>query len=185
MAEDLRTWDAWNKIHQPFELGWWKRALRNGHDGLPGKHQEMAEFIKPHGVIIDIGSGPRPVFTPCIVIEPLAFEYQKIAPKEWWEGVAIFNRPAEQRIEGLRADTIICWNCINHSIGWREILDNMRSYANDGATLALATEFNQPFVGHPGFSREDFMKEIDQRFKVVDQREPFDRMHLALLMEVR
>jgi hypothetical protein len=189
---DLTTWDAWHTIHQPFELNWWREALDSGHscddewfarDWAPRK-----DFIKPTGIIIDIGCGPRPPFAPCIVIEPLAHLYQKLdtVKPEWWASVIVVAQPAEIKVFHLlgKASTVICWNCIDHAIGWRDILDNMLDYGAPNARFALATDFHAPYVGHPGFGREDFMKEVDKRFEIIDQREPFGR-DLALLMRRR
>jgi hypothetical protein len=188
MAEpDLQTWDAWRTQHQVFELEWWKEALANGHTGEPTEPpfwSDVEAFIQPQGAIIDIGAGPRPPFRPCVVIDPLALEYYKITPWEWWKGVAVHPTPAERRIDGLKADTIICWNCLDHTIGWRIILDNMLAYGNPNARFAVATDFQAPFLGHPGFPRDEFEAEIDKRFVIRDKREPFGR-ELALVMTAR
>jgi hypothetical protein len=185
--QDLRTWPNWHAIHQPFELNWWREHLRDhplafDDEGFAAFWNEVAAFIKPHGAIIDIGCGPRPPF-PGTVIEPLALQYQKLerVKPEWWADIKAYAQPAEELVPDLRGDTIICWNCIDHAIGWREILDNMLAYGNPGARFAIATDFHAPFVGHPGFPREEFMAEIGKRFTIIDSREPFGR-HLALLM---
>jgi hypothetical protein len=185
---DIRTWDAWHRDHQPFELGWWKEHLDNYRDdaAFVESWREVKEFIKPRGFILDIGCGPRPPFASCTVIEPLAHEYRKITPPEWWHGVVVYAHPAEYQVEWLRnwADTVICWNCIDHTIGWREILDNMVVYGDARTRYALATDFWPPFLGHPGFEREEFMTEVKKRFEIIDRREPLGRQ-LALLMKIR
>lgn len=178
---DLRTWDAWRTIHQPFELDWWTEQLANGHNADHG--DEVRAFIEPQGVVIDIGSGPRPTFAPCVVIDPLAESYRKLRP-EWWNNVTVYAQPAEQRIDGLKGDTIVCWNALDHLIGWRDVLDNMMAYGREGARFAVATDFFDPFLGHPGFDRQEFDREIDRRFVVLKRREPFDRQ-LALLMTAK
>jgi hypothetical protein len=189
---DLRTWDAWHTQHQPYELEWWRRHLANGHSRDDAEFKriwdEVREFIQPHGFVIDIGCGPRPPFAPCVVIEPLANEYLDLdsVKAEWWENVFVFSQPAEIKLFRLmgEADTVICWNCIDHAIGWRNILDNMRAYARPDATIAVATDFFEPFLGHPGFPRDEFMAEIEQHFEIVEKREPFGRQ-LALRMKVK
>ena len=186
---DLRTWEAWRETHQPFELQWWKDNLDNYRDDAAFEEmwREVRDFIQPKGLILDIGCGPRPPFKPCIVIEPLADEYQKITPSEWWKGVTVYAQPAELLIEQLlklRFDTVICWNCIDHTIGWREILDSMVEYGDAGTRYGLATDFWEPFIGHPGFEREEFMAEVEKRFEIIDRREPLGRQ-LALLMKIR
>lgn len=187
MVEVLQTWQAWNEIHQPFELKWWTAALLRGHCSDPGWKavwQPVVEFVQPSGAIIDIGCGPRPPFAPCTVIEPLADDYRKLVPAHWWRGVVVYAQPAETYLEGLRADTVICWNCIDHAIGWRDILDNMLRYGNENARFAIATDFHKPFVGHPGFGKLEFMEEIQKRFVIVNRREPLQRA-MALLMKAR
>jgi hypothetical protein len=77
---------------------------------------------------------------------------------------------------------VICWNAINHAIGWREILRNMRVYGAQDARHAIATDFFPAFVGHPGFDRGSFMQEIKQHFTIVDSRAGLG-CELALLME--
>ena len=186
---DFRTWDAWHNVHQPYELNWWKEKLLNGHSKDPEFNREwdlVRRFIKPKGFVVDIGCGPRPPFAPCAVIDPLALEYQKITPSEWWDGVEVYVHPAEYPVTMLSvaADTVVCWNCLDHTIGWKYILDNMRAYGRPGACFAIATDFHEPFVGHPGFEREEFESEIEKRFTMVDKREPFGR-HLALLMKAK
>lgn len=186
---DLRTWDAWHNVHQPFELQWWKENLAKGHSKDSDFDQAwvpVRQFIKPKGFIVDIGCGPRPPFAPCAIIDPLTLEYQKITPKKWWDGVEAYVHPAEYPVLALSvaADTVICWNCLDHTIGWKRILDNMKSYGRPGARFAIATDFWEPFEGHPGFERAEFESEIEKRFKVIDKREPFGRQ-LALLMKAK
>jgi hypothetical protein len=189
MGEDLRTWDAWRDIHQPFELDWWRTALAEGHSSdqwFLDHWAPVKAFIEPKGKILDIGCGPRPPFAPCTVIEPLALDYYKITPWQWWRGVTVIPFRAEVLIEDLRgaADTVICWNCLDHTIGWPLILDNMLAYGTEDARFAVATDFSEPFVGHPGYPREAFEREIDARFKIEKKREDF-RHALALLMKRR
>lgn len=189
MQTDLRTWSAWHNIHQKFEINWWRDALGKGHCN-DETHAEQWDpvyaFIKPQGYVLDIGAGPRPPFPPCTVIDPLANEYQKLVPVEWWTDVQVYAQPAEQFIGGLHGcfETIICWNCLDHTIGWREILCNMREYGTEDASYAIATDFHPPFEGHPGYPREKFMTEVYKYFKVTVSREPFGRQ-LALLMKAR
>jgi hypothetical protein len=186
-AERLRTWNAWRELHQPFELDWWREHIPEGHLDDPGfttAWDEVRGFIEPAGRVIDIGCGPRPPFAPCVVIEPLADEYRKIVSPEWWRDVEVHAQPAEKLVPGLRGDTIICWNCIDHAVGWRSILESMRLYGNPGAKFAIATDFHAPFLGHPGFERDVFEAEIAKLFVVDRQREPFGR-HLAMVMRAR
>lgn len=183
----LHTQEAWETIHQPFELAWWKEHVPKGHlrdeQFLPFV-EEIRDWVEPEGLILDIGSGPRPFFPPCWVIEPLADEYRKFTPPEWWENVAVFNMAAENFVLEAKFNTIICWNCIDHTPNWREMLDVMVRVATPDARIALSTDFHPPFVGHPGFPRDVFMHEITERFNVVKTKEPFGRA-LAMMLTVK
>ncbi len=177
---DMRSWEAWTKTHQPFELSWWQDALNRGHCN-DAVHEEMwapvREFIQPRGRVLDIGSGPRPPFVPCTVIDPLVLEYRKITPDAWWVDVAVYAQPAEIFVLPLQGsfDTVVCWNTIDHTIGWRDILKNMIRYGAKDAIYAIATDFHAPFIGHPGFERDAFLSEIHKLFRVAKTREPFGR----------
>ena len=191
---DLRTWDAWRQQHQPFELNWWREALAGGHScddlAFAANWQPVFEFIcdgvkgnDGFGRVLDIGCGPRPPFAPCTVIEPLAADYQRITPESWWQGVEVRALPAEYILTDFIGafDTLICWNCLDHTIGWKDILRNMAMYGAPDACYAVATDFFPPFLGHPGFEREEFMREIRKHFVIEDQREPLGRQ-MALRM---
>lgn len=191
MTDADARWQEWRDLHQVFEWDWWKDALKNrGHSQDPwfSKHWgEVRDWIKPEGQIIDIGCGPRPPFAPCTVIEPLAEKYKSITPQAWWNGVTAYSQPAEQIIDGLKGDTIICWNCIDHCADWRGVLDAMLAYENPGARFAIATDFHKPFLGHPGVGgSETFMPEIDRRFKIIKQNQGQEGWReLSLLMTAR
>lgn len=190
MTADLRTQQAWDTIHQPSELDWWKKNIpTHGNTQEPGFTRywsEVREWIGVHGRVLDIGCGPRPPFMPCDVIEPLANEYRKITPFEWWHGVGIIAQPAEAVPISRNYDTVICWNCIDHCFNWRGVLDTMLAAGLPKAKYAISTDFWTPFTGHPGVEgRETFMAEIEKRFEVVKTREEEPNMNwrqLSLLM---
>jgi hypothetical protein len=190
MTTDLKTWPAWHTIHQPFELNWWKRALAEGHScddkAFLDAWLPVKEWIEPLGHVIDIGCGPRPPFAPCTVIDPLADEYRKITPPEWWHRVVVHSSAAETFIPSLAGsgDTVICWNALDHAVGWKDILLNMRFYCKRDAQVAIALDFWDPFDGHPGCPRGEFDAEIAKHFVEVKRKEPFGR-HLALLLKAR
>jgi len=181
VSDDLRSWDAWRSVHQPFELDWQRNAVASGHYDsvvVVQEWQAIREFIDARGAILDIGCGPKPMFFPSTVIDPLVDEYRKFTPREWWDGILAYAQPAENHIDG-KFDTIVCWNTLDHTIGWREILVNIASYAQPWSRIAIATDFHPPFPGHPGFERWEFQEEIDRMFEVIDRREPLGRQ-LAL-----
>ena len=49
------------------------------------------------------------------------------------------------------------------------------------ADSAIATDFYKPFVGHPGFPREEFMTEIHKRFSYSQRARTVSGRALALL----
>lgn len=100
---------------------------------------------------------------------------------EWWAGRTVFAQPAEKFIPAPQADTIICMNCIDHAVGWREILANMARYARTPeAVVAITTDFHAPFAGHPGFDRGEFMQEIGALFAIIERHETDSRIELRL-----
>jgi hypothetical protein len=191
MHLDPRSWEAWSAVHQPWELEWQRENGRfdSASDinvGFAKHWLPMRTFIDPEGSVLDIGCGPRPPFAPCTVIDPLAAAYMQSTPIEWWRDVVVHSQPAEQRIPELDrwADTVICWNCLDHAVGWQEILDNIIAYAKPRARIAIATDFHNPYDGHPGFGENEFMSEIHQRF-VVDKVRPKWRQDIAMLLRRR
>jgi hypothetical protein len=170
-------------------LAWWREALKGGHSRddaeFATKWNEVRQFIGVHGDVLDIGCGPRPPFAPCTVIDPLANKYREMTPRRWWRDVTVYAQPAEVALVDLQQkfDTVICWNCLDHTIGWKTILASMWWYARhrEGTRVGIATDFYPPFDGHPGFDRAEFTAEVAQQFHVLESREPFGRQ-LALVM---
>jgi hypothetical protein len=188
----VRTWRDWHEVHQPFELRYHTRL------GIPwcsdeaqfwGHWNSVFDFIgQTDGRSLDIGCGPRPPFgRGSVAIDPLADEYRKLAPSEWWEDIEVFAAPAETFVPDLEGgfDVVMCWNCLDHTIGWRDILANMARYGKPEAVFTLATDFREVHRGHPGFERDDFWAELGRHFEVVREAENFASRDLALVLERR
>jgi SAM-dependent methyltransferase len=183
-SPDFRTWKAWHLLHQPFELAWQADNLaeQTADPGFTEKWDAVKAWIEPRGRILDVGCGPRPPFRPCTVIDPLAQAYSEITPAEWWEGVAIHAHAAEHPFIGGEYDTVVCWNCIDHVIGWRKILTNLANYCAPGGRVALATDLWEPFLGHPGFGETEgedvvargnrLIGEVERRFRIEKMATP-------------
>jgi hypothetical protein len=181
---DFRTWKAWHLLHQPFELQWQTDNLaeQTADPGFSEKWDAVKAWIEPSGRILDVGCGPRPPFRPCTVIDPLARAYSEMTPPEWWEGVTIHAHPAEYSVNGDQFDTVVCWNCIDHLIGWRTVLTNLRAYCAKDGKVALATDLWEPFLGHPGFGETEgedafvrygrLIDEVERRFKIEKTDSP-------------
>lgn len=180
MTDADARWQEWRDVHQRFERDWWQKAISAGHSvddaAFNAQWASVREWIKPTGSVLDIGCGPRPPFSPCTVIEPLAEKYQALPEvrRVWWEHVTVLTRPAEyvDRYFVGHFNTVICWNCIDHCADWRGVLDAMLAYGTPGARYALATDLAAPHEGHPGVgSQEEFLAEVFARFKEISRSE--------------
>jgi hypothetical protein len=193
----VRTWQDWNAVHQPYEL---RYHTRKGIEWCSNEERfrgfwtavfQFAGIGSGQRTLLDVGCGPRPPFAryataaSVFAIEPLANEYRKLVPPEWWQGVVAFAQPAETFLPDLagRCDAVMCWNCLDHTIGWRQILSNIAAYGSSDAVYAVATDFKPPAVGHPGFDRDEFFNELTKNFRIVEQREGFQRLDVALVLE--
>lgn len=190
----MKTWADWEHIHQPYELDHWRD--RGGIEWCADEqfHAWWGDVFSFMGGVdlgarnLDVGCGPRPPFGPgSTAIDPLIDEYKKLVPKAWWKDIDSHSCPAEELITDLTGEfnTVMCWNCIDHTIGWQQILLNLKAYGAKDATYAIATDFNRPGPGHPGFDRLDFLAEIDKSFKIVKWLEDFHDRHLAMVLKAR
>ncbi len=179
----------WDKTHQPYEL---KYHQMTGIDWCKNDEQfegfwsEIRRFIKAKGNILDIGCGPRPPFKGTI-IEPLAKKYMEFAPAIWWDGITPYAQPAEEfapELEG-KFDTVICWNCIDHTFNYKSILDNVVRYMKDDAIFALATDLKAPniHVGHPSFPKEEFFAEVEKRFEIIERKDNFQEREVCFILK--
>jgi hypothetical protein len=182
----MRTWKAWKETHQPFELsyhinegiGWCEDEAQ-----FHGFWDAIFDFIGVKGEKLDIGCGPRPPFGEGIAVDPLADSYRKLRP-QWWEGITAYSQPAEEFIPELEGkfQTVLCWNCLDHTIGWKQILLNLKSYGAKDAVYAIATDFKPPHIGHPGFDRAEFFTELEKHFEVTKYAEDFQERDVALVL---
>lgn len=188
----MKTWEDWHATHQPYELDYHKNeGVKWCANGKRFREfwSKIFEFTgTPEGNILDIGCGVRPPMHnlgDLTVIEPLADKYQKFAPKQWWEKIKVYSQPADYFIPELEGkfDFILCWNCLDHTIEWQNILANIAKYAHRDTTIAIATDFKEPSIGHPGFERDRFFAEIVEHFKILKQRNVFQERDVALILE--
>jgi hypothetical protein len=92
--------------------------------------------------------------------------------------------PAEKFQADLKFDTIVCWNTIDHAVGWRDILLNIALYSKPTTRIGISTDFHEPYDGHPGFEKKEFMAEITRLFVIIECKEPFGR-DIALLLKIK
>lgn len=184
----MKTWQDWEETHQPFELQYHiEKGIPWCEDDLKFREfwGDIFDFIGVKRPCIDIGCGPRPPFGAfSTAIDPLADQYRRLRPK-WWEGVRSYSTPAERFHTELsgRFQTVMCWNCLDHTIGWQQILQNLSAYGRQGATFALATDFNPPSVGHPGFDEAEFFTELAKHFEIQKYERNFQERDIALVLK--
>lgn len=191
------TWPQWEKRHQPYELNYhlqtgieWCKDQAKFED-FWWKIFDFATFTgRILGKTLDIGCGPRPPFklwpdVDLTVVDPLAAKYFDASPASWWEGVEIHAQPAERRISSLvgQFDTLLCWNCLDHTVEYDKILENIAAYAKKDALIALSTDFHPPGIGHPGYEREAFMEKLLSLFDVVKERANFQERDMAWVLK--
>jgi hypothetical protein len=101
------------------------------------------------------------------------------------EGNQVFSQPAEEFIDDLQGtfDTILCWNCIDHTVGFDTILQNIFRYAKDDALIVLATDFHPPGIGHPGFTFDEFMYQLNTYFTIVKEEKNFQERDYAWILK--
>lgn len=178
--------NEWKEKHQTFELDYHKTQ------GKEFNHTRHIEYwknitnwigIKDYGRTLDIGCGSRPPFKEyardLTVIEPLADEYKKIGELEWWQGIDVHAKPAEEYLNIGQFDTVICWNCLDHTYDWKKILENIDKYAK--GKIIIAVDFKNPHIGHPGINKEVFKEWVDT--KKIIKAEQFSERDLALILE--
>jgi len=189
--------EYWQKFYQEYEVIYWQRM---GIEWCADEEQfenhwnSIKSWIgELDGEVLDIGCGARPPFD-AICIEPLADEYKKIAPEEWWKGKEVYVQPAEDFIDKFEAkfDYVISWNSLDHAYDWRKVLDNMKRYVKKDGTIIISTdcrfgEEKSYKVEHPqlGLSIEEFVNFIQNDFMIMKmERKNVDR-DLSLILKVK
>lgn len=178
--------NEWMERHQPYELDYHRTI---GMEFNRTRHldywRKIADWIgvKDYGRTLDIGCGSRPPFKEyaqdLTVIEPLAEKYIEIGEKEWWKGIKVYASPAEEYLDIGKFDTVICWNCLDHTSDWRKVLENINRYAK--GKIIIAVDFKKPTLGHPGINKKQFIEWI--KTKKVIKSEPFSERDSALIIE--
>ena len=161
----------WREKHQAFELKFHQGDNYRWHDKLfvPPWEQNFGNFLGlapdqfgPDEKILDIGCGSRSAFAAYFTsgeiwnLDPLAAQYLSIpeVAKHWTPDLRerLIAAPAEQLQPELVGECsfVNCWNCLDHSYNWREIIENIIVYASPGAVIALCTDTKEHGAGHPG-----------------------------------
>ena len=186
----MNRWEDWRNIHQPFELAYHRDYGVNwcSDDARFWEFWDaILDFVRvpEQGTIVDIGCGPRPPLQRYAethdvhVLDPLLSDYLQLTPGAWWEGLTVYTRPGETPIPVKNADLVMSWNCLDHTIGWKDILTNVHNYLKPGGVFVCATDFQPPHVGHPGFKQEDFENALSSLFEIQETKEHFQEREKA------
>lgn len=199
MNEDIKSQEYWKAHHQPYELRYHKDSGVNWCGDQTKFWNFWNDIFAFIGInwndidgmnMLDVGCGPRPPLhlfrkmNNVFLIEPLGYEYQKISPAEWWEGITLFSQPAETPVPDLKdkMDFVMCWNCLDHTYDWKAILDNIRGYLKKDGIFAFAVDTKTPGIGHPSFPREELMEYINKHFVIMKEQKDFMERDLAFIL---
>jgi len=183
---DLKT--RWEQTHQPFELRYhqhsnfrwpgrealWDEQWNNVFGLFGGLNPES---FTDNEVLLDVGCGSRPAlqwFKHGLKYhtDPLLAEYLKIKQMQpHWENTDaehLISAPAEECQEKLvdKCDFVLCWNVLDHTYDWREILHNCHAYLKQGGLFLLGTDHGgKEHIGHPGIpSSQVFLQVLNTLF---------------------
>jgi hypothetical protein len=59
----------------------------------------------------------------------------------------------------------------------------MIQYGKPNARYAIATDFHEPFEGHPGYEQTVFMHEVRKRFNLLKHKNDFGGQKLGMLLK--
>lgn len=194
----------WVSTHQPFELRfhqkknyrWDEQAFQGQWDELFGRFLGLTPQTYQAGqTLLDVGCGSRPVLDwfqdgprKCF-LDPLLSQYREIEQmRGFWSGKPeenLLSLPAEQLAPELagQCDFVNCWNVLDHTYDWRQILDNIRDYAKPGAFVCLGTDFESHGIGHPGIDDKPYFENfIETHFRVRARRSNYVHREVALCL---
>lgn len=197
--------EEWKEIHQPWELRYHQgNNFRNVDASWKAQWDkifiEFMEITPSHftseDILIDVGCGSRPCldwFDEGEVhnLDPLLSDFLKIeAMKRHWENkTLLYSQPAESLVESLvgKCDYVHCWNVLDHTYDWKQILENITLYSKKGGIVLLGTDLHStPHVGHPGIDNKDeFFRFVNDHFLVTKRKNGFHHREVALKMERR
>jgi SAM-dependent methyltransferase len=194
--------EEWSQRHQPFELRfhqgqnyrWDDDAFFAQWDEVFGRFLGLRkDAFGPGSVLLDVGCGSRPVLdwftgeSQKYFLDPLLAEFCRIERMSpYWRGKSpdtLFSQPAEQPITQLfgRCDFVNCWNVLDHTYDWRQILQNVRDYARPGGLVCIGTDFRAHGDGHPGIDdRGYFDRFLGDHFRLDAVRSDYVHRELAL-----
>jgi len=169
----------WERMAKAVELGWWKKELdRMGMDAFrESRKSYFADMIsgfkgefKPMGVVINIGMGLMSIFNFIntaggVEVDPLADQYNKIIPDN---SAAVFV-PATEEVGDESADTIICFNTLDHTSEPEKMVSEICRILKDGGTLYFEVNFDryESPAHHQHFSAELVRRLFEGKLKII------------------
>jgi hypothetical protein len=201
MASDPVTkHERWQQIHQPYELAYHKQGnfRWRDHEWNAQWNAVLADFMEfspdtftDQHVMLDVGCGSRPCFDWFTggakhYIDPLLSQFvriPKMAPY-WKDKADMYSAPAEETIDGLvgKCDYVHCWNVLDHTYGWMEVLQNIVKYTKKGGICLMGTDLGiKESKGHPGIDDPPaFFRVLDENFTTVKKASPLVHRRIAL-----
>ena len=195
--------NEWQNIHQPWELKyhqgnnfrWVDASWKAQWDKIFIEFMEITpSHFTNEDVLFDVGCGSRPCldwFKEGVVhnLDPLLNDFLKIdAMKSHWEDKTfLYSQPAESLVESLagECDYVHCWNVLDHTYDWKQILENVALYSKKGGLVLLGTDLGSTsHIGHPGISSKDeFFDFINEHFWITKREDSFHHREVALKLE--
>jgi hypothetical protein len=203
MAQETKT--EWETVHQPFELNYHQHPNMRWNAKIWDEQwqkvfSEFMELTPSHftneDTLLDLGCGSRPALDwfnggTSHHLDPLLNDFLKIEKMKpyWQEKTFVYSQPAEVMINHLvgKCDYTHCWNVLDHSYDWRQIMENIVSYTKNGGLVLMGTDLHStPHEGHPGIdSKQDFFDFIDEHFEVVKREDYYHHREVALKLVKR
>ena len=193
----------WENLHQPWELKYHKKPnfrwddvrWKNQWDKIFSEFMEIdPTYFTNESVLLDVGCGSRPCldwFEKGIThhLDPLLDNYLEIDEvKPYWKNKTfLYSQPAESLVKSLvgKCDYIHCWNVLDHTYDWKQLLENIVHYSKKGGLVLLGTDIHStPHLGHPGINNQDeFFSFINEHFKTIKGKNEYVARDVVLKLE--
>ena len=198
--EPVTKYDRWKEIHQPYELSYHRHGNFRWRDNewQDQWNKVLSDFMELNSdsfqladVLVDVGCGSRPCFDwfshgEKHYIDPLLDSFvtiPKMAP--YWSGKHnLHAKPAEELVPSLvdRCVYTHCWNVLDHTYDWRQVIKNMILYTKSGGLCLIGTDLGtKESKGHPGIDDPSaFFRLVNDNFHVVKKTSGFVHRQVAL-----
>ena len=194
----------WRREHQPYELAfhqqdnfrWHDEPFQRQWDLVFGEFCELTpDRFGKNDLLLDLGCGSRPALDwfdagpRTVHLDPLLAEYRRIPEvARFWQARDprdLIAAPAEEFVHDLegRCRFVLCWNVLDHTFDWREILENVSRYVAPGGLACIGTDVAPHGPGHPGIDdANEFARFLVRHFDVGARRGDFLGRELAVVL---